>query len=45
MSERIRKHMRAAPTLTQIDAQARPLNVAAMMREAWIDGIEAANKR
>ena len=42
MSERNRKHMRAAPTLTQIDAQARPLNVAAMMREAWIDGIEAA---
>ena len=41
-SERISKHMRASLTLTQIDAQARPLNVAAMMREAWIDGIETA---
>ena len=41
-SERISKHMRASLTLTQIDAQARPLNVAAMIRESWIDGIETA---
>jgi hypothetical protein len=38
------KHMRAAHTLTQINAQARPLNVSAMMRQAWMNGIEAANK-
>jgi hypothetical protein len=36
--------MRAAPTLTKIDAQARPLDVAAMMRQAWMNSIEAANK-
>jgi hypothetical protein len=44
MSEYVRKYVRAAPTLTQINAQARQLNVSAMMRQAWINSIEAANK-
>jgi hypothetical protein len=45
MSEYVRKYMRAAPTLTRISAQACPLNVSAMMRQAWIDSIDAAIKR